>query len=254
MSRRIVFACALCALLLPTTVTAQEEEAVTPPYSYGTYFECDTSREWLADELFEKHMAPHYDAAVEEGALTAWGYLAHHTGGKWRRLIYRVAPTLQEALASLGSIAENVQEESAAASAEFGAICNRHDDYIWQWVTGSQETNVGPERGDALFATYFICDEAKETEADELVKEVFAPIYDAQVEAGRLVGWGWGQHWVGGKYRRIASMTAKDFDTLVSARGAIVEAIIANEAESQKFSEICGSHSDYMWDVKLATP
>ena len=254
MSRWIIFGCLLCALLLPTTAPAQEEEAATPPYVYATYFECDTAREWLADELFERHMAPHYDAAVEAGAITGWGYLGHHTGGKWRRLIYRAAPSLSKAMASVGWIADKVQEKSADASAEFAAICSSHDDYIWQSVTGSQGAKVSLERGEAGFSTYFVCDEARETEADDLMKEVFAPVYNAQVEAGGLASWGWMQHWVGGKYRRIATMTATDFDTLIGARDAIVAAMIANEEAGQKFSSICGSHSDYMWNVQLETP
>jgi hypothetical protein len=235
-------------------VAQEEEETAAQPYVYATYFECDTSRESLADELFEKHMAPHYDAAIEDGSLTAWGYMAHHTGGKWRRLIYRVSPTLQGAIASLSAIGEKVEAASANASAEFGAICNRHDDYIWRSVTGSQGADVGQARGKVGFSVYYVCDEATETEADELVKTTFAPIYDAQVSAGRLVSWGWMQHWVGGKYRRIATMTGKDFDTLLTARDSIVESIMANEAASRKLGEICGSHSDYMWEIKLETP
>jgi hypothetical protein len=238
---------------LPTAATAQEEEA-SLPYVYATYFECDSNREWLADELFERHMAPNYDAAVEEGALTAWGYLAHHTGGKWRRVIYRVAPTLSQAMASVSVIAKKNQASAADASAEFGAICGSHDDYIWQSVTGSQGGNVGQDRGEAGFSTYFVCDEVRETEADDLVKESFAPLYDAQVEAGNLVSWGWMQHWVGGKYRRIATMSSKDFDSLMAARDSIVGSMVGMEEEGKKFSEICGSHTDYMWEIKLETP
>ena len=199
-------------------------------------------------------MAPHYDAAVDEGALTAWGYLAHHTGGKWRRVIYRSAPTLSQAIASLGVIAGKVEEKGAEASGEFAAICHSHDDYIWQAVTGSSGSDVGQERGEVGFSTYLICDEARETEADDLVKETFASLYNAQVEAGNLVTWGWMQHWVGGKYRRIGTMTSKDFNTLVAARDAIVQSMVDNEEAGRKFSEICGSHTDYMWEVKLETP
>ncbi len=252
MLRRILFACSLSALVLPGAAAAQEEEA-PKPYVYATYFYCDTGREWLADQLFEKHMAPHYDAAVEEGALSGWGYMAHHTGGKWRRLIYRVAPTLSQAMASVGVIAEKVQQEGAQASAEFSAICDTHDDYIWRSVTGSAGGAIAPQRGKAGFSAYYVCDGVRETEADDLVKEILAPLYDAQVEAGRLVSWGWMQHWVGGKYRRIATMTSKDFDTLMAARDAVVQALLDNEEAGNRFSEICGSHSDYMWDIKLET-
>ena len=255
MFRKILCASLLCLLVLPAVVLAQEEEEEAPqPYVYATYFECDTSREWLADDLFERHMAPHYDAAVEEGALTSWGYLAHHTGGKWRRLIWRGAATLTQAMASLDVIGDKIQAEAAEASAEFGAICNSHEDYIWQSVTGSGGGNVVQERGEAGFSTYFVCDQNRETDADELVKKNLAPYYDAQVEAGNLISWGWMQHWVGGEYRRISTMTAKDFDTLIAARDAVVQAMIEDEKTGDEFTEICGDHTDYMWEVKLETP
>lgn len=200
-------------------------------------------------------MAPHYDAAVEAGEVTAWGYLAHHTGGKWRRLIWRAAPTLSQVMASLGAIGERIGQDDAASGAggEFGAICNSHEDYIWQSVAGSGGGNLGEERGAAGFSTYFICDENRETEADDLVKEKLAPIYDAQVEAGNLVSWGWMQHWVGGKYRRIATMSSKDVDTLIAARDSIVASMIDMKEVGEEFTEICGSHTDYIWDIKIET-
>ncbi len=62
------------------------------------------------------------------------------------------------------------------------------------------------------------------------------------------------QHWVGGEYRRIATTTAKDLKSLMAARDAIVGKIVANEAASKEFSEICSSHTDYIWDVRFETP
>jgi len=32
--------------------------------------------------------------------VSAWGWLAHHTGGKWRRGLYRTAPTIDGLLDS----------------------------------------------------------------------------------------------------------------------------------------------------------
>lgn len=254
MFRENLSACMLCALmLLPAAVAAQEEEAPRP-FVYATYFECDTSREALADALFERHMAPHYDAAVADGAMMSWGYMAHHTGGKWRRLVYRAAPTLSQAIASVEAVAEKVQQKDAAANAAFGAICNSHVDYIWQSITGSGGGSVGQERGEVGFSAYYVCDETRETEADDLVKETLGPLYDKQVAAGNLATWGWMQHWVGGKYRRILTMTSKDVDSLMAARDGVVQALIDNEEVGNKFSGICGSHSDYLWEIRLETP
>jgi hypothetical protein len=155
---------------------------------------------------------------------------------------------------SISVVAEKIQESGTRAGEEFATICGSHEDYIWQSVTGSGGGNVGQERGTAGFSTYFICDEDLETEADDLMTSTFGHLYDAQVKAGNLTSWGWMQHWVGGKYRRINTMTSGDFDTLIAARDAIVQGFIDNEEAGTRFSEICSSHSDYIWEVRLETP
>lgn len=254
MSGRMTLICALVALLLVPAITVAQEEAESPPFAYGTYFECDTNREWLADAIVEQLYKPIYDEAVSDGTITAWGYLAHHTGGKWRRAIYRVAPTLDAAMAALDSIGEKINAANAEAAAEFGSICSSHDDYLWQSIAGSSGAGVGQERGEVGFSTYLICNEATEAQADEVVKTVFAPIYDAQVAAGNLVSWGYMQHWVGGKYRRLLTMTGKDLSTLMKGRDNAVLALIENEEAAGAFFGSCNSHSDYVWNIKHETP
>ena len=92
---------------------------------------------------------------------------------------------------------------------------------------------------------------SKEGRADEIVKTVFAPIYDAHVGEGRLASWGWSEHIVGGKYRRLATMTADDWPTLLKIRGEIFDAMDeADNPLADEFSEICGSHSDYLWEIQ----
>lgn len=253
MSGRMIVTCALAALLLPAMTVAQEEEASTL-FAYGTYFECDAAREWLADAIVEQLYKPIYDEAVSEGTISAWGYLAHHTGGKWRRVLYRVAPTIEAAMASLDAIGEKVREKNAKAAAEFGSICSSHDDYLWQSIVGSSGTGIAQERGEVGFSTYLICDEANETEADEVVKTVFAPVWDAQVAAGNLVSWGYMQHWVGGKYRRLLTMTATDLSALMTGRDNAVNALLEKEDAAAGFFDSCSSHSDYIWEIKHETP
>jgi hypothetical protein len=91
---------------------------------------------------------------------------------------------------------------------------------------------------------------AKEDRVDELVEKVFAPIYDAHVGPGKLRSWGWSEHIVGGKYRRLSTMTADDWPTLLGMRAAIFEAMDeADSALADDFAEICGSHSDYLWEI-----
>ena len=254
MSSRMIFVCALTALLLPAMTMAQEDEAESPPFAYGTYFECDANREWLADAIVEQLYKPIYDEAVSDGTLSAWGYLAHHTGGKWRRVLYQVAPTIEGVMAAVGTLGEKAEAANAQAVAEFGSICSSHDDYLWQSVVGSSGTDVGENRGAVGFSTYLHCNEATETDADEVVKTVFAPIYDAQVAAGNLVSWGYMQHWVGGEYRRLLTMTAVDLPMLIKGRDSAVNAMVEMEEAAGDFFAACTSHSDYIWDIKQETP
>ena len=240
----------MLAALVPVAASAQEEEEeATKGFVYATYFECDVDRQWRVDEIAESVYAPIYNAAVEAGTITAWGWMAHHTGGKWRRILYHAAPSIEALLDSQDVVAEKAREKNEPATREFGKICNAHDDYIWEQLVGS-----GPgARGEAGFSIYLNCDMAKEERADEIVESVFAPIYNKAVSEGAIASWGWARHIVGGEWRRLATLTAPDFKTLLKARGAIIEQILAKD-ESEEFNVICSSHQDYMWQVQLEKP
>ena len=133
---------------------------------------------------------------------------------------------------------------------EFGSICSSHDDYIWRRVAG----NIGTvSRGGAAFSTYYVCDQNREDEADALVKQVFAPVYDKMVSEGKLKSWGWNEHIVGGSYRRLATFSGADMKSLMEARAAIVKTFDDN-ALGKTFTGICGDHTDYMWEIKSQAP
>jgi hypothetical protein len=42
----------------------------------------------FGNEIFELAYLPAFEAAVADGTITSFGWLAHHTGGKWRRVLY----------------------------------------------------------------------------------------------------------------------------------------------------------------------
>ena len=128
--------------------------------------------------------AERMDGFVEDGTITAWGWLSHHTGGRWMRVFYHQAKTMDGLMDAYDKLGEGQDEEEAE---EFGQICNAHDDYIWQVMNGSQ----GGERGEAGFSVYHTCDISREARADEIVDEHFAPILNAMVEEGKLTSWGW---------------------------------------------------------------
>ncbi|MGI9232640.1 MAG: hypothetical protein ACR2RD_03330 [Woeseiaceae bacterium] len=237
---------------VPMTVLAQGEEDAEPKgYIYATYFYCDANKADRADEIFEQISAANFDQAVKDGAITSWGWLSHHTGGLWRRLQYYTAPTLNELLDGQQATQGDPSDEEEALASEFGSICPEHEDYIWEQKSGG----FADERGAAGFSVYYMCDEAREERADEIWANDFAPLLDKFVADGKFTSWGWVSHWVGGKFRRLQTLTGADHKSLLAARGELIEAMYdeANEAGAE-FIEICGSHEDYMWDIKLETP
>ena len=235
------------------TASAQEEE-VSRPYVYGIYYECDVARQGLADELIDLAFASEFDAAVDEDAISSWGWLSHHTGGTWRRLLYYSAPDMESLLAGLEGPMSAVEESHPEVARAFSEICGTHDDYIWRSVAGSRGGNVARPRGEIAMSTYYVCDPAKEERADELMEEI-AGVFDARIEAGDLVSWGWMEHVVGGEYRRLETMTADNQGQLIRARMAIIEEILGEHAEAaEEFDEICRSHTDYIWNIVHETP
>lgn len=234
------------ALAAPTAVLAQDDEKET--YIYATYFYCKTSMQEKADELVENNTKPVFDAAVKDGTIKGWGWLAHHTGGKWRRIQYHMSDSVGGLLKAQETLAKRSEEAMGGADDGFGEICGAHDDYIWKLEGGNGITG---DRGKAALSVYHVCDIGTEDRADEIAAKVFAPVYDKAVADGKITSWGWSSHMVGGKYRRLGTMTATDWDALLKARGEILEAIYADgeNKEAQEFSAICDSHSDYLWEV-----
>jgi hypothetical protein len=236
---------------LTLSCVAQEDEAA-PFYIYSTYFYCGGGPLSRVDELTAE-TAPIMDKLVEDGAIDGWGYYAHHTGGGgWQRLNYHTASSMEKLIDGLEAIqtamqAADDEDEADDDQMSFGQICYRHDDYIWENVTGSGPTDAEPKAG---FSTYHVCDFAGEERADEIIKEHAAPVFDRLVEEGKLISWGWSSHSVGGRFRKLQTMTAADHKTLLAARNEAIEAIYAEGSTAgEELATICGSHDDYMWDI-----
>ncbi|MGH6891370.1 MAG: hypothetical protein ACREEP_03840 [Dongiaceae bacterium] len=243
----VVLQTGLCLLFAGA---ASAEDKPKESYTYATYHVCDLNQQDRADEIFGQLDKPILDAAVADGTITAYGFNAHNTGGRWRRVHYYMAPSVQELLDAGKKIGDQVEAKNKKLSDEYSKICNAHDDYIWHRLGG---TIGGTAPGGAAFSTYFVCDGTRETEADALVKQVFGPVYDKLVADGKLKSWGWLEHIVGGQFRRLATMSAPDMKTLMEARGAVVQALEDN-ALGDTFTEICDSHADYMWEIRFSNP
>lgn len=245
----------IVSLILSFSAVAEKEKS-QKMYSYATYFYCDVGQEDAADELVKTSYAPVYDAGVKNGSIKGWGWLAHHTGGQWRRILYHTAPTIQglfDAQKSMGKKLDQVLGKEPDALAKG---CKSHDDYIWEYVAGNRSVTEVMARGKASMSVYMVCDFNKEERADEIVKTSFAPVYDSFIGKGKLTSWGWLSHVVGGEYRKLATMSAENFADLLTARAAILEQLFykGDKKISEEFSNICGSHQDYLWDIKIESP
>ena len=242
-TRIISLGAGLC--LASTFALAQEDEA-PERYTYATYLNCDTSNEDLADEYVAKYEVPVLDKLVDDGAINSWGWMRHHTGGDWRRIRWVGTDSLDAAVASMGTFGEAMEEAYGDDEDGVGASCKSHDDYIWKVEAGT----AGKERGKVGISTYFSCKITDENRADEIMKENFAPIYDKQVEEGKITSWGWQSHVIGGWFRRLQTFTAADFETLMAARGEALAAAYADDNEAgAEFAGICGGHQDYLWGI-----
>ena len=239
----------LC-LLAVTTAGAQDKPAER--YIYATYSYCDFSKQDRADEIFNQVDKPLLDAAMKDGSITLYNYLKHQTGGQWRRVSVHGAGTIQGLLDAQKKMGDQIDanEKSRKLSAEASAICPSHDDYIWRAVAG----NVGTaKRGGSSFSTYYVCDQRRESQADAVVKSMIAPVFDKMVADGKLLSWGWLEHIVGGKYRRLETLSAVDERALLEARTALVEALNDNPA-GDIVTDICPEHADYIWDIVAQAP
>lgn len=246
--KKLTFGVSLLALtFVPLSAVAQEEEA-TPMYVNGTYYYCSQAKEEAADKVVKEKMAPVYDAAVEAGVISGWGWMAHRNGGKWRRLMFFTAEGVNGSIDAAdhiyGKLGETMGDDNTLVEA-----CPSHDDYMWEIGANSAITEGAD--GSAAISTYLYCDSGREGRADEIVDETLAPILNGLVENGNLSGWGWLEHYMGGKFRRLLTMRGASHKATLQARDYVVEVFYAdgNEAGAE-FGDICGSHVDYMWDYQ----
>ncbi len=225
-------------------------------YSYATYFACDVDKEQQIDDLISTNYGPIYDAEVKNGTMYNWGWLAHHTGGNWRRILYHTAPTIDALFTAQDKINAKYEKMFGNDPDALAKGCKTHDDYIWQYIIGSQMDAKNNQRGKTSMSVYWECSFNGEERADEIVKQHFAPIYNAHLGKGKLSSWGWLSHVIGGKYRRLETITADNYSDLLKAKKSILDAIYGHKDKTHgdEFTEICTSHTDYLWDIQKESP
>lgn len=65
-----------------------------------------------------------------------------------------------------------------------------------------------------------------------------------------VASWNWMRHVAGGEYRRILVIDAADHTSVLEYWNALTDAL--DEAQptlAQRFTDICDSHSDFVWDI-----
>lgn len=252
MKSRLTLAAALCALLAPLPALAQEEEP--DPAVFAAYFHCNESTEARADTIIAESIGPILDRHMDSGAISAWGWYAHHTGGHWRRLLYMVSADVPSVMLARDALIDDMIAEAGEATAELTQVCPSHDDYVWT-VAARSDPALEQGRGSVSLNSYMICDFTEEDRASRIVDEVFADVYNKHVEEGTITGWGWLEHNIGGQYRRISVIAAPDLSSLLAARGAIFDDLFEeNPIALDRFSQICDSHTDYIWDMQITKP
>lgn len=108
-----------------------------------------------------------------------------------------------------------------------------------------------------IFGTYYRCTMGNEDRADAIFGEHMVPALKAEVAAGRIGGWGWGRHWLGGDWRRLYYVSGTDLDKIIDARDAMVAKMLGDEAHKKamaEFNSVCSSHDDYLWEVAASGP
>lgn len=237
--------------LLSGTAIAQENDGPAG-YSYSTYYFCDQATQGNMDSLVAANEAEVFDQWVEKGRLLAWGYLAHFTGGQWRRAQYHVSPTIDAALRNQAEIFQEVYADNRAGGQARAEACAAHEDYLWAMSQGSP---AGTDRGSVSLSVYFTCSVADQQRADEIFAEVFAPRLNQYREDGRIASWGWLSHVMGGEHRRAQTITGDDYGEVTAVRLELTREVNEEHpALGREFDEICTSHIDYLWDIVHESP
>jgi len=238
----------LLAALLISPVTAVAQEAEPRAYLYAAYYVCDVANQLDMDRLVEEYEKPVFDQKVQDGDLMAWGYLSHSTGGKWRRAQFHSSETLAGALGAQVSVFNEIYSaENAGALQERAEACEAHDDYIWVQMDGSP---VDAERGNVSVSVYEVCDRTREARADEIFSEIFAPRLNKLAESGAIVSWNRLNHYIGGPYRRLLTVTGHNQAENYLAYASMGNDLNDSERELQReYLDICGVHDDYLWDI-----
>ncbi len=239
-------ALAVGLLLLAPGVSAQDDPAIV----FGIYYRCSQGLEAQADEVVREVFAPVVQRHVDAGRLTGWLWLTHDQGGAWRKVLVTTGNDLGQMMQVRDEIIAELGDDDRM-TALFTA-CPGHDDYIWMGVDVS--SNNPDATGNATVSSYHMCNRSREGRADQIFTEVLAPLYQKHIDLGHLATYGFYLHRVGGVFRRLETVSGADHTTVLNMQGAVYEeAFATNPFAMQEFTEICQTHTDYLWSNTTPT-
>lgn len=222
--------------LAPSLLAAGQSQP-SEIFIHARYFHCNQMIVDQADEAVANLYKSELNALLKEGVVGSWGWLAKKAGGEWARAGYLTGPTLKAVLAAGDELMLKTDWRSPVRAVAMA--CSSSEDYIWHMLAGNDARG---QRGKAAFSTYYVCDQSREKEVDALVRRDLAPKYEKLVTEGKLTSWGWLEQTIGGKYRRLATMSAPTVEALIAAR--------QDMTLDKTMTVICGSHQDYIWEVR----
>ena len=239
MNRSFLFP--LLALALAAPALAQD----SGPYVYATYNVCEPATVAAVDAA-RPGLNAALDAHVAAGDISAWGVLAHHSGGAWTRATYTVAPTLAALMTFQDTWQAEVGRDHAAARTASRTSCTQHVDYIWRLVASSAPpSEAGGNRAPFGGSTYMQCGAGGLARADALFREHFAANLDAMLRDGAISRWTWQAHVMGGAFTRMLVLDTATALATVQAMQRAGDGVDA--AALAEFSTLCPTHQDYVW-------
>ena len=230
---------------LASSLPAAEQVQPSEIFIHARYFHCNQINVREADEAVADLYKSELNDLVKEGKAGSWGWLVKKTGGEWSRAGYLTGSSFSAVLQAGDELA--LKSDWRFAVRALVRACGSSEDYIWHVLAGNDARG---HRGKVALSTYYVCDQSREprvnalAKLDALVKAELAPKYDKLVAAGRLTSWAWAEQALGGKYQRLATMSASTVEAVIAAREDMTKAA----------SAVCGSHQDYIWEVQDQGP
>jgi hypothetical protein len=71
---------------------------------------------------------------IAEGWLLDWGFLVHHYGDEWNRVIYYVSESLSKHVEMSGELTRRLGEARPGELSPFTAFCFEHKDNIYDRI------------------------------------------------------------------------------------------------------------------------